>query len=75
MATKNMLDTKKGRLTTFGISQMMQRRCRAAHVEYLPPHRWRAMWIIRSREGGVSDSALVVNAGWSEKSAHAMLAT
>jgi integrase len=66
--------SEAGRFTTYGISQMMQRRCEMAGVPYLPPHSWRAMWVIRSREKGVSDASLVVNAGWSEKSAHQMLA-
>ena len=63
-----------GRFGTFGVAQMMKRRCQAVGLPYLPPHNWRHAWVIRSREQGVSDASLVVNAGWSEKSAASMLA-
>ena len=65
--------SERGRLTTFGLAQALKRRCEAADVPYLAPHAWRHMWVTRNL-ARMSDSSLAVNAGWSEKSAHAMLA-
>lgn len=64
--------SERGRLTTFGVAQALKRRCADAGVPYLAPHSWRHQWVTRNL-ARMSDASIAVNAGWSEKSAHAML--
>lgn len=66
--------SEAGRLTTFGLAAALKRRCEAANLPYLPPHSWRHGWVTRSLERGMSGLAVAANAGWTEKSAAAMLA-
>lgn len=55
----------KGRLTTSGLRQMLERRCVEAGVAPINPHRFRHTFSHEAKKRGMSDDALMDVAGWS----------
>jgi site-specific recombinase XerD len=54
----------KGRLTTSGLRQMLDRRCVEIGVEPINPHRFRHTFAHEAKVRGMSDDALMEVAGW-----------
>lgn len=54
----------KGRLTTSGLRQMLERRCNEIGVEPINPHRFRHTFAHEAKKRGMSDGDLMSVAGW-----------
>lgn len=55
----------KGALGPTGVAQLLRRRCEAAGIEHINPHRFRHTWAHTFRAEGGSEGDLMYLAGWS----------
>lgn len=55
----------KGRLTTSGLRQMLERRCTEVGIDPINPHRFRHTFAHEAKKRGMSDGDLMGVAGWS----------
>jgi len=55
---------RRGRLTSDGLRQMLDRRCADAGIAPINPHRFRHTFAHNAKRLGMSDEALMVVAGW-----------
>lgn len=63
--TPHMWLGTKGRLGPTGVAQLLRRRCEAAGVDHINPHRFRHTWAHTFRAEGGSEGDLMYLAGWS----------
>lgn len=61
---------RKGRMTTAGLRQLLERRCADAGIDPINPHRFRHTFAHRAKVAGMSDENLMAVAGWNS---HQML--
>jgi integrase len=54
----------KGRLSTSGLAQMLERRCRTAGIAPINPHRFRHTFAHKAKALDMSDGDLMAIAGW-----------